>query len=180
MVPAASGWNRTTSDRGACLCLRVSGETSGAGAAACRRGSWVLGHPGPRGRLLALLSLYSRTGEELLVAAGNRTRLRRWHEERVLSWDSEAARPGRPRPRSLWSRSSSPAAVTSSGSCPHGRSTAPALADVLASKWEGLFQRQGWRPRVPFIFYFYFFILCFLGPHPHHVEVPRLGVQSEL
>ena len=30
---------------------------------------------------------------------------------------------------------------------------------------------------------FYLFIylfICFLGPHPWHVEVPRLGVQSEL
>ena len=28
-------------------------------------------------------------------------------------------------------------------------------------------------------FYFYLFI-CFLGPHPQHVEVLRLGVESEL
>ena len=26
----------------------------------------------------------------------------------------------------------------------------------------------------------YFFIFCFLGPHPPHMEVPRLGVTSEL
>ena len=25
-----------------------------------------------------------------------------------------------------------------------------------------------------------FFFFCFLGPHPRHMEVPRLGVQSEL
>ena len=36
-----------------------------------------------------------------------------------------------------------------------------------------------------FIFYFiylfiYLFMYCFLGPHPQHVEVPRLGVQLEL
>ena len=33
-----------------------------------------------------------------------------------------------------------------------------------------------------FMEYFYLFILCvfFLGPHPWHMEVPRLGVQSEL
>ena len=27
---------------------------------------------------------------------------------------------------------------------------------------------------------YYLFIYCFLGPHPQHMEVPRLGVQSEL
>ena len=26
----------------------------------------------------------------------------------------------------------------------------------------------------------YFFIFCFLGLHPQHVDVPRLGVESEL
>ena len=26
----------------------------------------------------------------------------------------------------------------------------------------------------------YYFLCCFLGPRPQHVEVPRLGVQSEL
>ena len=25
-----------------------------------------------------------------------------------------------------------------------------------------------------------FFLFCFLGPHPRHVEVPRLGVELEL
>ena len=29
-------------------------------------------------------------------------------------------------------------------------------------------------------FFFYFLFFCFLGPHPRHMEVPRLGVQSEL
>ena len=29
-------------------------------------------------------------------------------------------------------------------------------------------------------FYFYLFILGFLGPHPQHMEVPRQGVKSEL
>ena len=24
--------------------------------------------------------------------------------------------------------------------------------------------------------YFIFFLICFLGPHPWHMEVPRLGV----
>ena len=28
-------------------------------------------------------------------------------------------------------------------------------------------------------FYFYF-VFFFLGPHPQHMEVPRLGVESEL
>ena len=33
-----------------------------------------------------------------------------------------------------------------------------------------------------FLFYFlkFFFIFCFLGPHSQHMEVPRLGVESEL
>ena len=26
----------------------------------------------------------------------------------------------------------------------------------------------------------FFFFPCFLGPHPQHVEIPRLGIQSEL
>ena len=29
-------------------------------------------------------------------------------------------------------------------------------------------------------FIFYFLFLSFLGPHPQHMEIPRLGVQSEL
>ena len=28
--------------------------------------------------------------------------------------------------------------------------------------------------------FIYLFIFVFLGPHPQHMEVPRLGVQSEL
>ena len=31
-----------------------------------------------------------------------------------------------------------------------------------------------------FVFLFVFFFLVFLGPHPRHMEVPRLGVESEL
>ena len=31
-----------------------------------------------------------------------------------------------------------------------------------------------------FIFNYYFFLFCFLGPHPQHMEVSRLGVKSEL
>ena len=27
---------------------------------------------------------------------------------------------------------------------------------------------------------FFVFVFCFLGPHPQHIEVPRLGVQWEL
>ena len=48
-----------------------------------------------------------------------------------------------------------------------------------------------WQPHIskPFLyFYFYLFFdfcfvlfcFCFLGPHPRHMEVPRLGIQSEL
>ena len=29
-------------------------------------------------------------------------------------------------------------------------------------------------------FFLSFFFCCFLGPHPQHMEVPRLGVQLEL
>ena len=29
-------------------------------------------------------------------------------------------------------------------------------------------------------FCFLFFVFCFLGPHPQGMEVPRLGVESEL
>ena len=28
--------------------------------------------------------------------------------------------------------------------------------------------------------FFFFFFLVFLGPHPQYMEVPRLGVESEL
>ena len=28
--------------------------------------------------------------------------------------------------------------------------------------------------------FFFSFFFCFLGPHPWHMEVPRLGVRSEL
>ena len=30
------------------------------------------------------------------------------------------------------------------------------------------------------LFFFFFFFFVFLGPHLRHLEVPRLGVQSEL
>ena len=32
----------------------------------------------------------------------------------------------------------------------------------------------------PYILFFYLFIFVFLGPHLHHMEVPRLGVELEL
>ena len=32
----------------------------------------------------------------------------------------------------------------------------------------------------PTVIPFLFFVFCFLGPHPQHMEVPRLGVESEL
>ena len=28
--------------------------------------------------------------------------------------------------------------------------------------------------------FFFLIFICFLGPHPQHVEVPELGIQSEL
>ena len=31
-----------------------------------------------------------------------------------------------------------------------------------------------------FFFFFFFFFLLFLGPHPRHMEVPRLGIESKL
>ena len=30
------------------------------------------------------------------------------------------------------------------------------------------------------MFFIIIIIVCFLGPHPRHMEVPRLGVESEL
>ena len=38
----------------------------------------------------------------------------------------------------------------------------------------------GHRPflSLPFIYFLFFFVV--LGPHPRHMEVPRLGVESEL
>ena len=30
------------------------------------------------------------------------------------------------------------------------------------------------------VLYLFIYLFCFLGPHPRHMEVPRLGVQSEL
>ena len=35
-------------------------------------------------------------------------------------------------------------------------------------------------PCLFFFFFFFFYFSCFLGPHPRHMEVPRLGVESEL
>ena len=32
----------------------------------------------------------------------------------------------------------------------------------------------------PYFLFFFFFFFIFLGPHPWHMEVPRLGVDSEL
>ena len=31
-----------------------------------------------------------------------------------------------------------------------------------------------------FLLFIYLFILCFLGPQAQHMEIPRLGVESEL
>ena len=31
-----------------------------------------------------------------------------------------------------------------------------------------------------FFFFFFFFLFVFLGPHPWHMEVPRLGAQLRL
>ena len=33
---------------------------------------------------------------------------------------------------------------------------------------------------LPLLFFFFFFVFFFLGPLPRHMEVPRLGVESEL
>ena len=31
-----------------------------------------------------------------------------------------------------------------------------------------------------FFFFFFVFVFVFVGPHPWHIEVPRLGMESEL
>ena len=36
---------------------------------------------------------------------------------------------------------------------------------------------RSWGMELPFLFCFFFFF--FLGPQPQHMEVPRLGIQSE-
>ena len=35
-------------------------------------------------------------------------------------------------------------------------------------------------PRTDLLFFFFFCLFVFLGPHPKHMDVSRLGVQSEL
>ena len=39
-----------------------------------------------------------------------------------------------------------------------------------------------WKLSIPNFggFFCFLFVFSFLGPHPQHMEVPRLGVQSEL
>ena len=55
----------------------------------------------------------------------------------------------------------------------------PRVLVALCQEWEQ-------RPNIYFLFknlYIYthfFFFFCFLGPHPQHTEVPRLGVKSKL
>ena len=43
-------------------------------------------------------------------------------------------------------------------------------------------QEKGLRAKLTriFSFFFFFFFFCFLELYPQHMEVPRLGVQSEL
>ena len=36
------------------------------------------------------------------------------------------------------------------------------------------------RSNIVFCFILFYFIFCFLGLHPRHMEAPRLGVESEL
>ena len=45
--------------------------------------------------------------------------------------------------------------------------------------WNTVFFKY-WEDNFSYIFFFFFFCFCFLGPHPQHVEVPGLGVKSEL
>ena len=41
-------------------------------------------------------------------------------------------------------------------------------------------QQELWECLSFFLFFFFFVFLPFLGPLPRHMEVPRLGVESEL
>ena len=50
---------------------------------------------------------------------------------------------------------------------------------ILAHSLEILISQSEVGLRVCISFSFFFFFV-FLGPHPRHMEVPRLGVQSEL
>ena len=36
------------------------------------------------------------------------------------------------------------------------------------------------RMHISHVFFFYFFVFCLFSPHPWHMEVLRLGVESEL
>ena len=43
------------------------------------------------------------------------------------------------------------------------------------------FGQSSWKDGIAFFFFFFFFVfLPFLGPLLRHMEVPRLGVESEL
>ena len=41
-------------------------------------------------------------------------------------------------------------------------------------------QKKKKEKKTPYFYLSFFFFFFFLGPHPRHMEVPRLGVKSEL
>ena len=49
---------------------------------------------------------------------------------------------------------------------------------MVSQRTQGRKSKQVAHPNKPFFFFLSFFV--FLGPHPQHMEVPRLGVESEL
>jgi len=51
----------------------------------------------------------------------------------------------------------------------------------LIYAWQKLEESAAHQDKQTFFFFFFFFVFClFLGLHPRHMEVPRLGVESEL
>ena len=48
------------------------------------------------------------------------------------------------------------------------------------SSFVNVFDHLSIGPLFSFFFSFFFFFLSFLGLHPQHMELPRLGVESEL
>ena len=51
---------------------------------------------------------------------------------------------------------------------------------VTLALWETQYYLPALSNVFAFSFFLFFFLFVFLGPHPQHMEVPRLGVEPEL